>query len=87
MKSIRKPFERLPTAIVPINYRIKLIPNLEQLTFEGEECVEVKIDQPTERIVLNSSELVINQTDANSNFVVGDEKSMYSDCFDSNFTY
>ncbi|UXI21652.1 26S proteasome non-ATPase regulatory subunit 1 [Sarcoptes scabiei] len=74
MKSIRKPFERLPTAIVPINYRIKLIPNLEQLTFEGEECVEVKIDQPTERIVLNSSELVINQTDANSNFVVGDEK-------------
>ena len=41
--SAKKPFERLPVDVVPINYKVELKPDLEAFTFEGELEVTVKV--------------------------------------------
>ena len=39
----KKPFERLPTHVVPKNYRLILEPNLEKFTFTGEEVIDLEV--------------------------------------------
>lgn len=43
----KKPFQRLPNSIIPVNYNIRLKPNLTNFTFEGTEKIEldVSVDQ------------------------------------------
>lgn len=38
----KKEFERLPKTVVPVNYKLKLQPDLQQFTFEG--TVEIKVE-------------------------------------------
>ena len=40
----KKEFQRLPNSVVPINYKLKLQPNLEKWTFEGSEEIKVKVN-------------------------------------------
>lgn len=39
----KKPFERLPTHVVPKNYGLVLEPDLEKFTFAGEETVDLDV--------------------------------------------
>lgn len=36
-------FQRLPKNMIPVNYVIKLKPDLQALTFDGEEEVELEV--------------------------------------------
>jgi len=50
---------RLPRTASPERYEIKLIPNLEQFTFEGEETIHLVVHESTAKIVLNAAELSV----------------------------
>lgn len=57
----KKPFERLPKSVVPVNYNIRLKPNLTEFTFEGTEVVEVEVKSVTNQIVCNSVDIEISK--------------------------
>ena len=50
---------RLPTWVRPNKYNITLEPNLTEFTFTGTVAVEFTVQQPTDKIVVNSKELTI----------------------------
>ncbi len=39
----RKPFRRLPTAVVPSNYNITLQPDLQSFKFKGNEVIDLQV--------------------------------------------
>lgn len=39
----KKPFQRLPTDVVPVNYDIRLEPNLKTFVFRGSEKIDVQV--------------------------------------------
>ena len=43
MSSIKRPFERLPTSVLPKNYKLTLKPNLTEFTFTGEEDIDLEV--------------------------------------------
>ena len=43
MSSVKKPFERLPSSVLPKNYKLSLKPNLTEFTFTGEEVIDVEV--------------------------------------------
>ena len=49
----------LPTNVRPINYTLKLRPDLTQFTFAGEETIEIEVLESTSAIQLNSIEINI----------------------------
>ena len=49
----------LPSNVIPSKYTLRLQPNLDSSTFQGEETIEVQISPETSEIVLNSSEIAI----------------------------
>ena len=55
----KKKSVRLPTNIVPERYVIKLKPDLEKFTFEGEETIHLWVLKPTRTVTLHSRELDI----------------------------
>src|SRR6266511_657225 len=50
---------RLPAAVVPSRYDIRLEPDLDAATFAGEETVAITVKEPVTEIVLNAAELAI----------------------------
>ncbi len=52
---------KLPSAVTPERYELKLIPDLRAFTFDGEESVTIDVRQPTSEIVLNALELEIDR--------------------------
>src|SRR5690242_14296797 len=50
---------RLPTAVVPTRYDIRLVPDLGAATFVGEETIAVTVREPVTEIELNAAELSI----------------------------
>ncbi|HZY60083.1 MAG TPA: hypothetical protein VFE56_09985, partial [Candidatus Binataceae bacterium] len=52
---------RLPAAVTPHRYEIRLEPDLKTFTFAGEETITVEIHEPVEEIALNALELEIDQ--------------------------
>jgi puromycin-sensitive aminopeptidase len=52
---------RLPRAIVPNRYDIRLEPDLTTLTFRGEETIAVDVAEPVGEIVLNAVELAVDE--------------------------
>src|SRR3981081_4608689 len=60
-----KPYEfantpgKLPKQVVPLEYSIRIVPDLAKLAFAGSEKIKVKASAPIRRLVLNSLELEI----------------------------
>ena len=52
---------RLPRAVVPRRYDIRLEPDLTTLTFAGVETIAVSIAEPVTEIVLNAVELAVDE--------------------------
>ena len=51
---------RLPPHVRPKRYVLTLTPDLDSFTFTGDETVEVEVDEPTDRILLNAAELQVS---------------------------
>jgi puromycin-sensitive aminopeptidase len=49
----------LPASVRPASYRIRLQPDLDRFTFQGEESIDIQVVEPTAQIVLNADELQI----------------------------
>ena len=49
----------LPATVKPIKYRITLNPDLDQATFTGSEKVDIMVEAPASRIVVNAVDLEI----------------------------
>ena len=43
MTSAKKHFKRLPTNVLPRNYKLTLRPNLKEFSFTGEEVIDVEV--------------------------------------------
>lgn len=54
-----KPFKRLSKAIKPVNYKIKLEPNLEKFKCVGEETIDVEVKKEISRFTVNSVDIDI----------------------------
>ncbi|XP_013782586.1 puromycin-sensitive aminopeptidase-like [Limulus polyphemus] len=57
--SVSKPFERLPTSVLPVHYNINFRPDLQKLVFEGHETIKVEVKNETSVVVLNVLELQV----------------------------
>ncbi|HEX3587554.1 MAG TPA: M1 family metallopeptidase, partial [Candidatus Angelobacter sp.] len=56
--------QRLPTTVVPSNYKLSLDPDIAGQKFSGEETITVRVQQPVREIVLNSLGLEISLAEA-----------------------
>ena len=56
----KKPKVRLSTKIYPIEYDIKLRPDLENFTFSGIETITINVSSPTKVVTLHSKEIQID---------------------------
>jgi len=61
MSSDKKAFERLPSSVKPINYKLKLQPDLTKLTFVGSEDVKIEIKEAVSTIRMNANEIDIQE--------------------------
>jgi aminopeptidase N len=65
--SAEKPFSfkdtpgKLPKDIVPTDYSIRIVPNIERLTFTGGETVKLNVRSPVHQLVMNALELEITE--------------------------
>jgi len=50
---------KLPKDVVPVAYAIRIAPDLEKLTFAGSETVQLTVQEPVTKIVLNALEIEI----------------------------
>lgn len=78
----KKPFERLPAHVVPINYDITLKPQLEKFTFSGIEIIDVQVKEPTAKIVLNAFDVNIENVSYQSE-VSGNADALQCERIDS----
>src|SRR2546430_6890588 len=65
---------KLPKEVVPLEYSIRIVPDVAKLTFTGSEQIKVKATAPVRELVLNSAELEIgkasvDQTQLSSNAI------------------
>ena len=51
---------RLPQTIQPRNYNLRLSPDLEKFTFDGQVFIECDVLEPTSVVVMHAKELAIN---------------------------
>ncbi len=52
---------RLPKTVTPSRYELRLAPDLQKFTFDGEETVAIAVNEPTDEVVLNALELEIDR--------------------------
>jgi aminopeptidase N len=58
---------KLPKEVVPIDYSIRIVPNIDKLTFTGTETVKLNVGSPVHQLVLNALELEIIEASVDSN--------------------
>lgn len=51
---------RLPRAVRPSRYDLRLRPDLDAATFEGRVRIDVRVDKATVEVVLNAAELEVD---------------------------
>src|ERR1700678_2552405 len=51
----------LPDDVVPVHYEIAVQPDLKNLTFTGSVAIRLEVKVPTDRIVLNAKDLVVDR--------------------------
>jgi len=65
--SAEKPFSfnetpgKLPKSVVPVDYSIRIVPNIDKFTFTGTETVKLNVRSPVRQLVLNALELEITE--------------------------
>jgi aminopeptidase N len=65
--SAEKPFSfkdtpgKLPKEVVPTDYSIRIVPNIDALKFSGTETVKLDVRNPVHRLVLNALEMEISE--------------------------
>src|SRR5437870_8991571 len=65
--SAEKPFSfrdtpgKLPKEVVPTDYSIRIVPNIDAFTFTGAETVKLKVRSPVHQLVLNALEIEITE--------------------------
>ncbi|CAK9301296.1 unnamed protein product [Gordionus sp. m RMFG-2023] len=84
----KKTFQRLPKTVIPRHYDIEIKPNLKNLNFTGKELIDIEIKEATNKIVLNSLELVIKDaqlindkketTKANISYDIENEQAIFN---------
>src|SRR5881392_2593280 len=52
---------KLPKEVVPAEYSIRVVPNIDRLTFTGTETVKLSVRSPVQKLVLNALELEITE--------------------------
>jgi len=52
---------KLPKEVVPTDYSIRIIPNIDAFTFTGAETVKLKVRSPVHQLVLNALEIEITE--------------------------
>jgi len=52
---------KLPKEVVPTDYSIRIVPNIDALKFSGTETVKLDVRNPVRRLVLNALELEISE--------------------------
>ncbi|XP_063689885.1 puromycin-sensitive aminopeptidase-like isoform X2 [Bolinopsis microptera] len=57
--SQRKPFEHLPSTVVPSNYTLYLHPDLVKNSFSGKETIDVEVKESVNAVKMNSAEIEI----------------------------
>jgi aminopeptidase N len=63
--SAEKPFDfaaapgKLPKEIVPTEYSVRIVPQVDQLTFSGTETIKLQVHTPVRELVLNALEIEI----------------------------
>jgi aminopeptidase N len=62
-----KPFEfastpgKLPKQVVPEEYAVRIVPDIERRSFAGSETVKLNVREPVKQIVLNALEITISK--------------------------
>src|SRR6058998_1523177 len=62
-----KPFDfattpgKLPKEVLPVEYSIRIVPEIGKFTFTGTEMVKLSVRSPVRQLVLNSLELKITE--------------------------
>jgi aminopeptidase N len=63
--AVEKPFNfyetpgKLPKEVVPTEYAMRVVPNIDNFTFTGSEMVKLNVSSPVRRLVLNALELKV----------------------------
>src|SRR5881392_2479607 len=52
---------KLPKEVIPAEYSIRVVPNIDKLTFTGTETVKLSVRSPVQKLVLNALELEITE--------------------------
>jgi aminopeptidase N len=52
---------KLPKEVVPVDYSIRIVPNIDKFTFTGTETVKLQMRSPVHQLVLNALELAITE--------------------------
>ena len=50
---------KLPKEVIPTDYSIRIVPNIDELKFSGTETIKLDVRNPVRRLVLNALELEI----------------------------
>lgn len=66
VNSSKKPFSRLPTDVVPINYDLKLSPCLKKFDFDGEQKITVQVNKATTSLVMNCVDIQVGSVEFSS---------------------
>src|SRR5262249_31643505 len=65
VRAVEKPFNfnetpgKLPKEVMPVEYAIRIVPNLDNFTFAGSEIVKLNVPKPVRQLVLNALEVKI----------------------------
>src|SRR5690349_15587210 len=71
--AVEKPFNfnetpgKLPKEVVPKEYAIRIVPNLDNFTFTGSESVKLNVRSPVHQLVLNGLDLKIEAASIDAN--------------------